>query len=842
MNIFKLFGTIIINNSDAKKKIDETAGKAGSLEARITKAFKKIGSAVATYLAADKIKAFGQACVDMSAQVAAEQSAFEQIMGGYSETAQKKVNEVADATGMVSSRLTPYMTSMTAKFKGLGFDISESTGYAQRGLNVAADAAAFWDKSLDDSMSALNSFVNGSYEGGEAIGLFANETQLASYAVSQGIVSQAKDWSSLDEKIKQATRLEYAENMQKASGAVGQAAKESGQYANVQANLTEKWRQFKAQIGEPILNNVVLPAMKRLGDFITEKLQPGFEAFKTFFSERLYPIFKTVGGYVKDNLSLAFDKLKGVVSSAKGIFGTFKDKLTELYGYAVKNLTPALDSLRNMFGKIKNALQPLIDKVKNYLESGEAAADATALFKGAIKLASDVVKGISDKISAFVGWLEKGSTGAEALKGVVVGLTAAVIAYKGATLLATAAEKAKTIAVNAGAAAQKLLNLVMSANPIFLIIAAITALVAAFIYLWNHCESFREFWINLWEDIKERVRFAVEVIKAIWDAIKQWFIDLCTSIAERNQKIVDKIKDVWTKVKDFFKGIWDSIKQFFIDLCTDIAERNQAIVDKIKSVWTAVKNFFKGIWDSIKQFFIDLCTSMAEKNQSAVDKIKSVWTAVKSFFKGIWDGIKSIFSNVGGWFKEKFQGAVNNIKNVFSAIGDFFGGLWDTIKNKVTGFASKIGDTIGDTIKSGINGVLGFVENTLNKIPDVINGAIELINKLPYVDIDWRMGDFSLPRLARGGIVNRSTIANIGENGAEAIVPLENNTEWIDRVAERLAEKSGGNPNIISKLNELIDSIKSLRVYLDGDVLVGEIAPAMDARLGSISRIKRRGG
>ena len=126
---------------------------------------------------------------------------------------------------MVSTRLTPYMTSMTAKFKGLGFDIDQATTLASDGLLLASDASAFWDKSLEDSMSALNSFINGSYEGGEAIGLFANDTQLASYAVKEGIVKEAKEWANLEEAKKQATRLEFAKNMFDASGATGQASK-----------------------------------------------------------------------------------------------------------------------------------------------------------------------------------------------------------------------------------------------------------------------------------------------------------------------------------------------------------------------------------------------------------------------------------------------------------------------------------------------------------------------------------------------------------------------------------------------------------------------------------------
>ena len=70
-------------------------------------------------------------------------------------------------------------------------------------------------------MSHLNSFINGSYQGGEAIGLFANDTQMAQYAIKKGLIATATEWTKLDEATKQATRLEYAEAMMKASGAVG---------------------------------------------------------------------------------------------------------------------------------------------------------------------------------------------------------------------------------------------------------------------------------------------------------------------------------------------------------------------------------------------------------------------------------------------------------------------------------------------------------------------------------------------------------------------------------------------------------------------------------------------
>lgn len=189
-------------------------------------------------------------------------------MGEYANHAREKMDAVADATGITNTRLIGYMTSLTAKFKGLGYDVSDATSLAARGLQLAADGAAFWDMSLEETTGHLNSFINGSYQGGEAIGLFANDTQMAAYAVEKGIIADTKAWSELDEATKQATRLEYAENMYKLSGATGQAAKESDAYLNVQGNLNEAWRQFKAVIGEPILNDLVIPAMSRLTEIL----------------------------------------------------------------------------------------------------------------------------------------------------------------------------------------------------------------------------------------------------------------------------------------------------------------------------------------------------------------------------------------------------------------------------------------------------------------------------------------------------------------------------------------------------------------------------------------------
>lgn len=375
MNIFELFGTIAIDNAKANKAISDTGNKASGLSNTMEAAFgkigslaKKVGTAVVAAFAVDKIKDFGKDCAETYASIAAEQASFEQIMGDYAYMAQEKMDKVASETGMVSSRLTPYMTSMTAKFKGLGYGVDEATNLAQEGLTIAADASAFWDKSLDESMSHLNSFINGSYEGGEAIGLFANDTQMAAYAVKKGIVSETKAWSALDEATKQATRLQYAKDMMAQSGATGQAAKESGEYANVLANLNEHMRQLKGVIGKPILEKLILPAMRTLN-----KIMPGLtektEAFMTGFSNGL----DKVAGYFKDVFTEDGLNLKALPQAFKKMGTDIVSYLKNLSvgnGDFFKNIGQSIGNLFvNLNKAIRGALSKLVDDIPSILST-----------------------------------------------------------------------------------------------------------------------------------------------------------------------------------------------------------------------------------------------------------------------------------------------------------------------------------------------------------------------------------------------------------------------------------------------------------------------------------------
>lgn len=303
--------------------------------------------------------------------------------------------------------------------------------------------------------------------------------------------------------------------------------------------------------------------------------------------------------------------------------------------------------------------------------------------------------------------------------------------------------------------------------PLTLIVIAIIAIIAIIILLVQN-------WTTVWGVIQDVVANVGSFIQGIFEAVGKFIGDVLTNIGNFFATI--------------FAAIWVAI-QFYINLWIEIFK---LAFTAVTTVWNAVVAFFKGLWDGIVAGAQFLYTKVVDFFKLAWEGVKIIWAVVKSYFSGVWDGIKNVFAAVGSWFGNIFSGAWTAIKNAFASVGGFFRGVWDTI----TGIFGKIGTTIGNAIggafKGVVNAVLNTVSNVVNTVIDLINGAIDLINAIPGVDIG-KIPRVNLPRMAKGGIVDRSTIAEIGENGTEAVMPLENNTGWIDKLADRINSSNGNN-------------------------------------------------
>lgn len=318
MEIFKLLGKIVIDASGVDTTLSETTTTIQVFSENVCNFFKDIADKAAEAFSLDKLKEFAMGCVEMYGDVAAEEAAFAQIMGDYAGQAEVKLEQLSENTGIASSRMLSQFTMMTNKFLGQGYSIEEATDLAAQGMLIAADTAAMYNMSLDEACGHLNSFINGSYEGGEAIGLFSLDTQMAQKALEQGFITDKNDWSGLDEGRKMLFRLTEAQQQLEDGKVSGQSLLESDSYQNTLANVQAKWRETQAIIGEPLMNDIILPALTKLMDVLQTVIDN-----KDAIQGALKPFADVLGSLAVGGLELLQNTLEWMTENEDRVKGVF---------------------------------------------------------------------------------------------------------------------------------------------------------------------------------------------------------------------------------------------------------------------------------------------------------------------------------------------------------------------------------------------------------------------------------------------------------------------------------------------------------------------------------------
>lgn len=218
--------------------------KANLLSTAIVKGVKTITGAV---------KNMASEFVESAAAVKAETAAFEQTFGDFAGTATAAIGRVADSSGILQTRLNTLGSKIYAFARSSGGDVEQSMSLMERALQAAADSAAYYDTSVEQATESLQSFLKGNYANDAALGLSATEATRNAAAMKLF----GDEFKNLTEIQKQETLLQMVLDSQKLSGAMGQAAREADGWGNVLGNLSETWRQFRANVGAPVLENLV---------------------------------------------------------------------------------------------------------------------------------------------------------------------------------------------------------------------------------------------------------------------------------------------------------------------------------------------------------------------------------------------------------------------------------------------------------------------------------------------------------------------------------------------------------------------------------------------------------
>lgn len=210
--------------------------KANVLGQAIIEGVKQLASAV---------KSMAGEFIESAAAVKAEGSQFEQTFGDMGNTASAAIERVASSSGILDTRLNTLGAQIYAFARSSGGDATESMDLMETALQATADAAAYYDRSLEDTAESLQFFLKGNYANDAALGLSCTETTRNAAATELF----GKKFSELTEIQKQQTLLKMVTDSQKLSGAMGQADREADGWENFQGNLNEAWRQFMAAAG-----------------------------------------------------------------------------------------------------------------------------------------------------------------------------------------------------------------------------------------------------------------------------------------------------------------------------------------------------------------------------------------------------------------------------------------------------------------------------------------------------------------------------------------------------------------------------------------------------------------
>lgn len=821
--IFRLFGTIGIRGSDAEKELDSVARKGEQTSNQLSNFFKKAATVIAGVFAAGKLIDFGKMSIEAAASAKATQAQFEQVFDGIVDTAENALNSVAKEVGAVPTRIKPAFNQIASFAKVAGMDTTQAMEFTTRATKAAADTAAFYDKSLEETTEILKSYLKGNFQVADNLGILSTETTRNAKATELF----GKEYSKLSGLQQQEVLLQMYEDANKVSGAMGQAARESDGWENVMGNLKQTWEDFKATIGSVVLDGLVI-AMQNLTGFVGElkdrflQLKDSGEQFiKGVVEFDAFAKVQEIFSNVVENLKLAFDNIGGVVNDVASIIGSFVDDLLKI-ATAEGTINTVGGAFETLSGFIRDATGWVKD-LTGYISSNQTAMD---LLKSAVV----GIAGVYTAYKVVVGVVRGIEVARQAVLATTNGLMLAQFVRTGAL---TSAEAANAAATMGASGAFGIFNAVLNANPIMLIITAVAALTAGLAWFFTQTETGRQ----VWQDF-------MSFLTGLWNGIASW-------ASETWQGVVDAITSVVTSLTEFFSNLWNSITNIttqawnaflgiimpIIQPIVDMFRANfELIQNVIGTVWNAISTAAGAAWELIKNVIIGpvlvLLQLLTGNFEGALSTLSQIWTNILTAAQTIWEslctivsalidtlvqfvvniftGLSEAFGNImqgilnvatsiwsaivdaiSGFISSAYQFVADGVSNMFniasqmfssivSAVGEFFGQIPGTISNiwnDVISYLSSINlFDIGMNIIQGlIDGIAGMAGSIADAIGDVVGGAINFAKGLLGIHSPSRVfkeiGKFTGEGLAIGINNEANNVAKASENMIDAVIP-----------------------------------------------------------------------
>lgn len=851
---------LVLNRQGFSKSLNAVQEQANSVSNNMKSSLKKLGSAIVAAFSVAAIKQFGQQCIESAAQVNAANSQFEQTFGSMESQAKSAIQSVAKESGILETRLQGVGTSIYVFAKTTGMDSANALNMMQEALQVTADSAAYYDRSLEDTAESLKSFLKGNFENDAALGLSCTETTRNAAANKL----YGKSFVELSESQKQLTLLEMVKDANKLSGALGQASRESDGWENVTGNLKESWNQLLAVIGKPILQ-VATNIVQKLSSAITKLTEYAKGAINA-----LSKLFNWGGDDTADSISAAASSAENLTDEAE-------------------SGSNSLESVADSAEKAKNSVAGF-DKLNVLTKSDSGGSDASAsdtASSSGTSVANAVVKDTNSGVSGafknlyeksgFKGFVDNVQKGINKVDWSAIGKNCESIFKNSVPVAQNYLKQVQKVGKSAFGAVGSFVGGVVQVSGKRLqtltggvakwldkdknkINGFITTIGDNFSKGYDNLSTFFEKSFDVIGQSVDRVRPQMEdaisnllsgftdfggAVGTIFsegfslatESLVKWIDNDGATIGEFFDNIQLQMADVmnfvggvFSDIGNFLLGWWDGEggSEIFQNVCDMFLNIGTTLMnvynDWIMPAWNFIVGVFQSAWtDCLKPIFEQLWTVFGK----VCDYIATIWNnwllpfvnfisdTLGPVFNTVLRNIQSIFETVfrvigdvvGGILKS-FGGLIDFITGVFSGnwekawngIKDFFGGIWDGIWGIIKGFVNLIID--------GINLLLTGIYTVVAAIVNAIGGIADAIGSIFGQEWGWSMPNEPalIPHLATGGLVKAPTLAVVGDNAGansgnpEVVAPLSK--------LQGMLDNSGGQDTVI--LGEILSYLKKL--------------------------------
>lgn len=810
--LFRLIGMIAVENAEANESIDETTDKAEKSESKLASAASKIGNGIAK---AAKIGAAaiatmatiaGTALVGLTTQAVNYYAEYEQLVGGvetlfgaggqtieeYADSVGKTVDEVRteydalinaqtevfdnaarayETAGMSANEYMETVTGFSAALiSSLGGDTEKAAEYADRAIVDMADNANKMGTSMELIQNAYQGFAKQNYTMLDNLKLGYGGTQ----SEMQRLIADAAKMTEVQEQLGitvDASSMSYdnivnaIHVMQTEMGIAGATQAEAA--STIQGSigmLKASWTNFVTGLADENAD------LSTLMDAVIDS-------------------FTTVVDNIAPKVIEALPKIVGAVEYIiGGIAGYLPDMISELLPSLMSAVTTLVSQMITLIPSLLSSLAPvLVDTLGSIFEqiSSSTGLDFSGLFDSIVEGASQMGGMLKSVLPSIVSVIQQLIPPLLQIAQEIIPIVVSLITELTPILMQIVESIVPLVSQLLSELIPPLLQIVQAILPV------ITSLLEPVIMIVQSLVTALSPIISILGSVVSQVaNMLMPVIQQLCDFITTVLTPIIQGILFVVEEVIGWVVTFLTENMTIIQAIFQSA----IDVISGIIDFFIALfTGNWSGMWEAVKSILNSAWEFITNVFnliVAFITSIGSTIWSVVTNAwENVYTAIYGKITKIKDSISTVFNNI----KETVSSIFGAMKD---AVASVFEGMWSAIKGTINKILGGI-ETMANGVVSGINKLLDGIEA-------VANAAGELLGFDP---ISISLSTVSLPRLAKGGVLEKGQVGLLEGSGAEAVVPLEQNREWIQRVTQEFQSQGVGadNGKVVELLNRIID-------------------------------------